>query len=296
MRRRRGRLHSKKSPLYLEEVFPDVDVPGTLYRKDERGKSDLFLGLYNQDDIMDLLSKKGVLDILHAKGYHDLIITVSRNEMYVSRLYINFDRMDKDTRLIELLVRESVFKPKKTFLKSIDLSKGFSTLTIEWLSLQSPKESFSKDRPKLPSQMYPGLGGLRKVQEILFSLASSVEREAILDIPEHYHGAVIYSKMYSFFSPIDGGKVIAMMRDFKDKPLSDVSYAISYGCLINEITGEPELMRPSEQVYPISDRLKEYVSCDEYREMLHESANSVKYAIDWDKYQKLQEEGVFDEA
>ncbi len=296
MTRRRGRFHSKKSPLYLEEIFQDVDVPGTLYTKEERGKSDLFLGLYKKDDMMDLLSQAGILDILYGKGYRNLIVTVSRSETYISRLYVNFDRLDKGTRLIELLVRESLFKPKKTFVKNIDLSKGFSTLTIEWLSLQSPKESFSKDKPRLPSQIHPGLGGLRNIQEMLFTLTSSIEREAILDIPEHYHGAVIYSKIYSFFSPIDGGKLRAMMRDFKDSPLADVSYAVSYGCLINKMTGEHELMRPSEQVYPISKRLQEYVTCSEYQKILEESARSVKYAIDWEKYQTLLKEGVFDEV
>lgn len=293
--RRRNRFSGKKNPVYLEESFQGVDLSSTLYTKEEKGYSEFFLGLYDKNAIMDILTQSGIINVLNKRGYYNLILTISRNESLVSRLYVNFDSLDRDTRLIELLVRQSRFKPKQTFIDDIDLDDGFSTLTIEWLCLQDPKREFTKKRPKLPGQVYPGLGALRNMQELLCVFANTTGSDAILDIPEHYHGAVIYSEMYSFFSPIDGGRLNAMMRDLKGSPLADVSYGICYGCLINEHTGENELWKPSEQIYPTSKRLKNYANSTKYKEILEDSANTHKYSIDWDRYQKLLEEGILDE-
>jgi len=293
--RKRNRFSGKKNPVHLEEIFPSIDLSSMLYIEKEMVCSELFLGLYDKNAIMNILTQTGIINILNKKGYYNLILTISRNESFVSRLYVNFDSLDRNTRLIELLVRQSRFKPKQTFIDDIDLDDGFSTLTIEWLSLQDPKREFTKKRPKLPGQVYPGLGALRNIQEMLCILANTTRSDALLDIPEHYHGAVIYSEMYSFFSPIDGGRLNAMMRDFHDSPLADVSYAICYGCLINEHTGETELWKPSEQIYPTSGRLKNYVNSTNYKEILEDSANTHKYSINWDRYQKLLEEGVLDE-
>lgn len=292
---RRRRFPPKKRPVYLKGIPFGIDVSRTLYTKKQGVYSERFLDLYDKDAILEILVQVGIIDILNKKGYHNLIITISRNESFVSRLYINFDRLDKDTRLIELLLRENRFRPKQTFIDDIDLSDGFSTLTIEWLSLQDPKREFTKDRPRLPGQIYPGLGVLRNMQDMLCIFAKAKNNDALLDIPEHYHGAVIYSETYSFFSPIDGGRLKAMMRDLGDYPLADVSYAICYGCLINERTEENELWKPSEQIYPISKKLKHYVNSNKYKEIMDASASKFNYSIDWDKYQRLLEEGILDE-
>jgi hypothetical protein len=86
-----------------------------------------------------------------------------------------------------------------------------------------------------------------------------------------------------------------MIQDFGGNSLADILYAIYYGCLINEHTGENELWKPSEQIYPISERLKNYVASTKYKEILEDSANTHKYSIDWNRYQKLLEEGILDE-
>jgi hypothetical protein len=157
--RRRNRFSGKKNPVHLEEIFPSVDLSSILYIEEEREHSELFLGLYDENTIMDILTQTGIINILNKKGYYNLILTISKNESFVSRFYVNFDSLDRDTRL--------------------------------------------------PGQVYPGLGTLRNMQEMLCIFANTTNSDAILDISEHYHGAVIYSEMYSFFSPIDGGRLKA---------------------------------------------------------------------------------------
>lgn len=291
----------KKNPVFLEEIaLRDDKLPwekGAMF-----SEPDLFLGRYTADDIRALMDKSGLIELTRKKGYQDLLISISRED-YTSRLYVNYDHADKDTRLIELIVREGLFRPNKTFIERFDFSQGLSMILVEWLALQHPLGRFTAERPKLPGQAYPGLGGMRPVQELLYLFGAKGRKDAIMDVPQHYHAALIYSRlyssiysrMYSFFSPVDAGLFQAMTRDLTDRPLAEISTAISYGCLMNLKTGVHEAWRPSEQIYPIAKHVQAYVECHEYRQIVEETAAKVKYAIDWDKYRQILEQGIPDD-
>jgi hypothetical protein len=296
-------VEMKKSPKYLEEItFKDEEMPW------EKGKiqfshSDLFLGRYSKDDLIRMMEEKGLMNVIRKKGYTDLIVTISRED-FTSRLYVNYERFDKDTRIVELILREGIFRPKKTFIERFDFSSGLPMILVEWLALQDPAGAFSADKPRLPGQAYPGLGGLRNLQSILYFFGENGGKDAIVDVPQHYHAAVIYSRLYSsiykrlysFISPVDAGQLEAMTRDLVDRPLPEVSSAISNGCLLNLVTNETEFWRPSEQIYPTSQRLQEYVDSDEYREIVEDSFKNSRYAIDWGRYDKLKLQGLHDEG
>ena len=59
------------------------------------------------------------------------------------------------------------------------------------------------------------MGMLKYMQGVLFSFGRETYKDAIIDIPEFYHSAVIYSRLYSelysrsysFFSPVDAGQL-----------------------------------------------------------------------------------------
>ena len=293
----------KKNPKYLEEMtFAEESLPWDKGRE-MFSHSDLFLGRYTEHDIWELMEKVGLLDLIGKKGYDNLIISISKQN-FTSRLYVNYERLDKDTRLVELILREGMFRPNRTFIERFDFSAGLSMILVEWLALQNPRARFSPERPKLPGQAYPGLGGLRNLQQMLYLFGDAGRKDAIVDVPQHYHAAVIYSRLYSsiysrlyaFFSPIDAGLVEAMIRDLSDRPLAPVSLAISSGCLVNEVSGAHETWRASEQVYPITKLLQEYVESREYKAIVEETAAKVKYAIDWYKYNQLFQQGIRDEA
>jgi hypothetical protein len=101
---------------------------------------------------------------------------------------------------------------------------------------------------------------------------------------------------YSFFSPIDAGLMQAMLRDLKGKPLSDISFAVSFDCLINVKTGKTVKWRPSEQVYPISKKLKRYFEDDQYKQIALRTMNEYSFSVDWDKYERLKEQGTLNEV
>jgi hypothetical protein len=215
-----NRTPHKKDPKYLEDITYTLEdnMPGT--QGDPFG-SVMFLGLYSENQIMDKLKKAGMIEILYRKGYKDFVIRLSRHDNYTSRLYLDSVVDGEEVRLIEVILREGVFRPRKTFVKKFEFQEGLSMLLVEWLALQDPKASFSEARPRLPGQAFPGLGGLKIMQGLLYEFGKAAGKDAIIDIPEFYHTAVIYSRLYteiysraySFFSPVDGGQLQAMIRD-----------------------------------------------------------------------------------
>lgn len=294
----------KKIPRYLEDItYSIADEP-------VRGAEDLFsskrfLGLYDEKQIMKMLTRAGMVKILSEKGYKDLVISLSQQDNYTYRLYVDFaSHQDENTRLIELIVREGIFRPKKTFVNGFDFDEGLSMLLIEWLALQDPRASFSDERPRLPGQAYPGLGGLKNMQSLLYHFGKSTGKDAIIDIPEYYHAAVIYTRLYSelyslaysFFSPYDSGQLQAMIRDFKGSHLADVSFAVTFDCLCNARTGEPAYWKPSEEIYPISRKLHRYFDLKEYKDLVYKTMNELSFTMDWDKYHRLRSKGITDEV
>ncbi|HEY9162314.1 MAG TPA: hypothetical protein VIS94_14650 [Desulfomonilia bacterium] len=292
-------VEMKKSPKYLEEVTFSDDLMPWQKGKIDFTHSELFLGRYSKDDLMGIMEKTGLMNVIRKKGYKDIIITISRED-FISRLYVNYERYDKETRLVELILREGMFRPKEVFIPRFDFSGGLHMILVEWLALQDPAGVFSPEKPRLPGQAYPGLGGLRNLQAMLYFFGENGGKEAVVDVPQHYHAAVIYSRLYSsiykrlysFFSPVDAGQLEAMSRDLVDRPLADVSLAISNGCLIDVNTGETKFWRPSEQIYPTSALLREYVDSEEYKEIVEDSFRNSKYAIDWERYDKLKQQGL----
>lgn len=299
-----NRTHSKKAPRYLEDITYTVGPDPLSKKKDTLFESSLFLGTYDEEQIMRILDKDGIIGILHKRGYRNLIISISKHDNYTSRLYVNFDTLEKETRLIELIVREGIFRPKEHFVDGFDFAEGLSMILIEWLALQDPKAAYKPGKPRLPGQIYPGLGGLKNIQGMLYSFGKSMGKDAIIDIPEFYHAAVIYSRMYSeiysrmysFFSPIDAGQMQAMIRDLNERPLAEVSFAITCDCLVNARTGEKAQWRPSEQIYPISRKLKQYVDHKQYHALVEQTMNELSFSLDWEKYERLKDQGIIDEV
>ncbi|HOM29756.1 MAG TPA: hypothetical protein PLS81_09915 [Deltaproteobacteria bacterium] len=297
------RRRHKKSPRYLEDLTYSV-AEGGIAPENPFVAQDLFLGRYNESQVMEKLAGVGMIDLLKSRGYNDLVVQIFRQDGFTSRFYVNFGSPGSSTRLIELVVREGVFRPTETFIPGYDFSDGLAMLLIEWMALQDPRASFSRERPRLPGQQYPGLGGLKKMQALLYELGKETGKEAIVDVPEYFHAAAIYSRLYTeiydrkyaFFSPIDAGIMNAILRDVCVEPrgLADVSFAIAFDCLLDGKTLKPVTWRSSEQVYPISNRLQRYIDDERYKRIVHKTMEERSFAMDWERYDKIKERGLLD--
>ncbi len=297
------RQPGKKDPRYLEDITYSVATqPVDL---DDPFSSNLFMGRYDEQTLMEMLDRVGMLGILHKKGYRNLVVNIVRQDAYTSRFYVNFDTPGVETRLIELIVREGVFRPREDFIPSYDFSAGLPMLLIEWLALQDPRARFNPDKPRLPGQHHPGLGGLKNMQALLYELGKESGKDAIVDVPEFFHSAAIYARLYTeiyeqryaFFSPVDAGIMQAIIRDITGTghTLAEISFAIAFDCLLDARTRTKEKWRPSEQIYPIARKLYRYIEDEKYKQIVLKTMDGSTFVMDWDRFEQVKTEGLLDE-
>lgn len=115
--------------------------------------------------------------------------------------------------------------------------KRLQMLVIEWLRLQNPRQSFGERMP-LPGQMHPGLGLGSEIDSVLVGLATDSHRDGILNLPEHWYNAYMYtksSKPYKFMNPAFQGFFQsicdALEDDIRARGLPTVAWAIFRGLL-----------------------------------------------------------------
>ncbi|OQC22129.1 MAG: hypothetical protein BWX71_02465 [Deltaproteobacteria bacterium ADurb.Bin072] len=233
------------------------------------------------------------------------MVNIVRQDDYTSRFYVNFDAQGPETRLIELVVREGIFRPREVFIPSYDFSAGLSMLLIEWVALQDPSARFDPNKPRLPGQQYPGLGGLKNMQALLYELGKSSGKDAIVDVPEYFHSAAIYARlyteiydrMYAFFSPVDAGIMQAILRDITGTghTLAEISFAVAFDCLLDARTRTRFKWRPSEQIYPIARKLHRYIEDEQYKQIVLKTMDECSFTMDWDRFDQVKTQGLIDE-
>ncbi len=251
----------------------------------------LFLGIYSEEDILNALSRYGIKEKLEEKGFHNLKILLKIEDPFHQEVLI-FDTEEKpDNLLSHFIAREGIIKPKQ----ELDLPDEFKNceyevIIIEWLCMQNPREKFSKLRPKLPGQRYPGLGVGREVLNLLIGLAKNLEKDGLMDFPEFFHNARLYSAEFRFYNPEKEGIFQAMLRDLeKDKhSLSDISYAIFFDCLLQLENNSIFKWFKEEQILPTSEKARNYFKSNWYQSKKKKAKASHHFKIDWEKFEKIK--------
>jgi hypothetical protein len=258
-------------------------------------KTELYLGRYTEADVMEILVRHGIIRKLNQLGFRDVQVEVRTDEVLTHRLYVYYDKKDYDHILIELRLREGVFRPREQFIPELLLGP-MPMIMVDWLMLQNPRREFDPERPALPEQRYPGLGLLNTLIPIIEEAARETGRSGILDTPEHFHGALFYSRFYRFFNPEMEGRFLAMQRDLAGPPLHTVSQCIYHDCLKNTATGQYEKWAPGEQILPVSQELKRYFHHPKYMDIRDAAYQNNSYDLDLDKCAEKarREEGAKD--
>jgi hypothetical protein len=285
MVKREGKLNRLKNLIYVRPLLDDtapleIDVGDIWQDLEQKVGSSLFMNYYSQRSLMNLFEKAGIVKRLSHLGLSNLNIVVDRRDPFEHRMRLYAGERAHDTLLMELVVKEGVFRPKQQYVDGFTFD-DLHMLMIEWLNLQNPRGTFTDERPKLPGQKYPGLGILKNLEGVMLEFCEKLNFEGILDIPEHYHGALMYSPKFFFFNPQMQGKLRAMMRDLSQFPLEQVSHAVELGCVINRGRGEFERWSPGEQILPVSERFVSYFSSTAYGEIVSKVEQRNSFAIDW---------------
>jgi hypothetical protein len=251
-------------------------------------ESDKFLNRFSVDDIKEIFRKSGLDGYLHRMGFRETIIKFRRDEYHTHHLSIYHDEEAPQNQLINLRLSESKFLPNRDLLADGGVT-AFDVFVIEWLSLENTKACFSAEKPQLPGQRKPGLGALGYFIEIMHIAAKTVSKDAFLDVPDHVHCAVMYSRRFRFFNPLHEAFLRALLRDLGSYPLADITWGFITKTILDAKSGEPQEYRFSEQLFPVSDRMKAHFNSRKYRETFNNALHEMSFRFDYERMSALRE-------
>ncbi len=262
--------------------FTNID-DGLGYFAFSNKKEKLFLNRFTGQDIYKIVSDVGLIRHLASLGFSDIMVDIDRDESLIHYLKLYSGKTDPGNLLIDLRVSESRFIPGRKFQELYNDAPTLDMIVIEWLSSQNPHNTFSPHKPQLPGQKRPGLGCLSFLMDMMYIVGKEVIKDGFMDIPDHMHGAIMYSRKFKFFNPVHEAILKAILRDLSNYSLLDISWGMITETIYDKATGLPQEYNPSEQIFPVSKRMKKYYESRKYRRKFKEVFSKKKYYLDYAK-------------
>ena len=270
-----GEGEGTPAPLDSELLF---DLTG------ENPENRLF-GRYGPVELRDRLVASELLAGLSERGYPDPILRLSCADPSDQRICLYAGEETRDRLLLEARLQLAPFHPRRPIGPFTEAS-SFRMLVINWLVLSSPDGTFTLDRPRLPGQEKPGLGLLNPTIGLLKALARELSVDGVLDIPDHFHTALFYSRAFRYLDPMAEGRFLAIARDLSGIPLTLASDAIREGCLIDRTTGASISWPTAEQVMAMRGPLRRFLRSPSYREARNRALADHRFVVNWDLYRE----------
>lgn len=269
-RLRRADLQQDDSTLFDPEgIFASVV---------DKWSSQYFLGYYSEDGMTEALTRYGFFDEMAHRGLHDPVLAFDLSDPYLHRLSVHCDGVvEPETKLVDLRAR-LVHRPLNEELAEHLGDAPFDFLFVEWLLLQHPRRRFTRKRPPLPGQTYPGLGIGFEVFQLLLIMAERLCLGGILNVPLHYHNAVLYNVRSSFLDPVAEGAFRALRRDLGDRLLAEATWAVHDGCVT--LNGQPYEYSGSEQLCAVRRRVRSFFRQPSFRSRRERSMAAHRFRVD----------------
>ncbi len=281
---------TKTKNILSEETF-EVDLEDDLGHLAFQKKSDaLFLSRFNENNILELMNKVGLTKHLNSLGLDNFQVDIEKDENQINYLRVYYNEKKPQNLLIDLRLSETRFIPDRSFFENDNEVEVLDMAVIEWLSAQHPYKSFDHKRPQLPGQKNPGLGSLNYMMDLMYLAGKKIFKDGFMDIPEHFHGALMYSKKFKFFNPASEAILRAVLRDLQEYSLADLAWGMITETIIDSTTNKPYIYEPSEQIFPLSKFMKDYFNSKKYQENFNQVYKSQKFDFKYDKMLEIRQE------
>lgn len=269
----------------------EIDLSSTIEEFESLTASKkLFLGRFSEKDMNNMIQSIGMLKHLESMGFSDINIDIDRDENYINHFTLYWKDKTPENKLLDLRVSEHTFIPHERFFEEGFEIESYDMILIEWLSAKNPLVVFDKNRPQLPGQSSPGLGVLKYCFHLLYNISREVFKDGFLDIPSHMHGAIMYSKQFKFFDPVQEATLRAAMRDLKNYSLADISWGVITETIIDLHKNAPAVYDPGEQVHYVSNRMERYFESKKYLTRFKEYYKKKKYYLNYEEMVRKREE------
>lgn len=248
-------------------------------------QSGLFLNFYTRKGIENALKEYGIWDRLIQLQFSPYLI-IRPIDSHVHLLRVTDG--PNGPILMEMQARLAVLKPLHSF-GNLHAQNIVNLLGIEWLLLQNPTASFKPNRQRLPGQEYPGLSIGREIMVILGIMVERLHLEGLLGFPLYYHNGYLYHTRFHYFSPEREGELLALKRDLKQLSLTEASWAIKLGLVLNQKTEKPYVWRSEEMIWPITTSLKSYFADKHYLQATNQAQEENTFTYDIKAIQEMMQ-------
>ncbi len=274
----------------FEFDFNHIDISSAFENLFSYSDSKLFMGRFSEQDMRNKMETLGLGKHLNSMGFTDTVIDIERDENYINYFKLYWEEKLPEKLLIDLRVSEHTFFPKKRFFAEGVRVEPYNMILIEWLSAKNPKAVFNPKRPQLPGQSSPGLGVLKYCFRLLHDISDEIFKDGFLDIPTHMHGAMMYSKEFKFFDPVQEAILRAVMRDLRRYSLVDLSWGVLTETIIDRHKNAPAIYDPTEQIHYVSPRMKDYFASELYITTFNKHYHRRNYYFKYDEMVRKREE------
>ncbi|MBI5904197.1 MAG: hypothetical protein HZB86_01360 [Deltaproteobacteria bacterium] len=134
--------------------------------------------------------------------------------------------------------------------------------------------------------LLPGLGLLSELFALLSAFSRELSVDGVLDVPDHFHTALFYSRAFRYLDPAEEGRFQAIARDLAAVPIALASDAIREGCLFDRGTGAPLPWVASEQVMSGRGPLRRFLRSEAYRTARNRALADLHVVVNWDLYRR----------
>lgn len=246
---RRESLTDKSDTIDLDDIAADLKLAPR--------RRDRLLEFYTTDGLELVFEQYGVLEHLRRLGYDDFRVDLARDPSGDRTRVYGRARGDEHLLIEAVLERRTVQEQPVVY--------------VHWLTLRNPLAHFDAERPGLPGQEVRGLGLSREISNLLGRMAARLGLAGVAFTPSHYHMAYAARAHCRFVRPERQGRFEAMLRDLGDRPLGEVTRAVSEGRVRNN--GQPYAWEAEDMVYWLEPR-----PADEH--LAREEAARCRFTID----------------
>lgn len=232
---------------------------------DSHRTTSLFLGQYSKKGILFAFERLGLLQELTRIGLHRISIKIDTTDPFRHFLRIYHYDASESQLITEVVTRKGTFSlPKETKYKKA--KNIYHILIIEWLLMQNPKGVFTKERPHLPNQEFPGLYLSSAVLEIFYWMGRRMKSDGVLIVPNTLYTGMIYSKEFHFVDAKYEALMLRIKKNLlKKKNFAQVAWASEEGKVIYQNNNKQFTWKPKEMILPVSRAMNDYFFSRFYR-------------------------------
>lgn len=256
------------SPYSEKELFKDLTA--------SRG-TNRFLGVFSIRGIHLALVNFGIYDKLKKRGLAEPDLEVDTSDAYKHRLRVTHNQ--NGTGLLSI---ETVLRCASLNLPALEgqFPEKYDFIVVEWFLLQNELKNFSRSRPQLPGQEYPGLGVSTLIFEVLYWTGRRLQVDGILFIPNYLHTALFYGRNMLMLDPKRQAELYAFDKMLRSRvKIDQLTWACAEGHLIDRTRMEPYLWIPAPITIPVSHRFKDRFHSPGYAIEAHTLSKKLNYRI-----------------